>query len=154
MAKWVIAAGAMALIAACGGPGGETTTQAASVTVEVSDAFILEPAAGRDISMGGMVLTAAGGDAALVAASADFADTVELHTMSMEGDRMQMREVEQFTLTEGEAFALERGGDHLMFFGVEGLAPGDQHILQLTFDIPGEENLTLDISATVRGLEE
>jgi len=103
--------------------------------IEVSDAYVVKPAEGRDVSGGGMVITVKGADEALVAATADFADSVEIHTMSMEGGMMKMRKLDSLPVTEKEPLVLERGGNHLMFFGVSSdIAIGDSVDIVLTFD--------------------
>jgi periplasmic copper chaperone A len=68
-----------------------------------------------------------------VRASTDIAGIVELHTMSMENDMMKMRKVESFPVSEDQPLVLERGGNHLMLFGVQPLQIGDQVDVVLTF---------------------
>jgi len=103
--------------------------------IEVSDAYVVKSAEGRDVSGGGMVIKVRGADEALVAATADFADSVEIHTMSMEGGMMKMRRLDSLPVTEKEPLVLERGGNHLMFFGVSpDIAIGDSVDIVLTFN--------------------
>ncbi|WP_439619475.1 copper chaperone PCu(A)C [Hyphomonas sp.] len=103
--------------------------------IEVSDAYVVKPAEGRDVTGGGMMITVRGADEALVAATADFADSVEIHTMSMDGGMMKMRKLDSLPITEKEPLVLERGGNHLMFFGVSSdIAIGDSVDIVLTFD--------------------
>lgn len=103
--------------------------------IEVSDAYVVKPAQGRDVSGGGMVIKLKGADETLVAATADFADSVEIHTMSMEGAMMRMRKLESLPISEKEPLVLERGGNHLMFFGVSpDIAIGDSVDIVLTFN--------------------
>lgn len=122
------------LLAACGGA---STTAAPAATdgpvIEVRDAFIVQPPEGRDITGGGLHVSVTGGAVTLVRAATDIADTVELHTMSMENDMMQMRKVESFPVSEDQPLVLERGGNHLMLFGVQPLQAGDQVDVVLTF---------------------
>ena len=89
----------------------------------------------------------------LVGASTDVADRVELHTMTMEDNVMQMRQVESFTVSEGEPVVLQRGGNHLMLFGVDpAIAIGDTVDLSLEFRDSDGTSQTLVTSADVKGL--
>ena len=120
------------------------------------DAFIQAPLAGRDVTMGGIRISVEGGDVTLTGATTDAAASVETHTMTMEDGTMKMRPVEGWPIRDGETLVLERGGDHLMFFGVdETLSPGDRTNITLYFDTPGsEEPLTLVAEADVRSIGE
>ena len=103
-----------------------------------SDAFIMAPIAGRDVTMGGIEITVEGGDVRLTGVSSDVAATVETHSMAMVDDRMQMRPVDGWDLKAGDTLKLDRGGDHLMFFGVdEALAAGDTANITFYFDVEG-----------------
>lgn len=80
-------------------------------------------------------------DDRLIAASADVAARVELHTHIEDANGvMQMREVEGgFAVPAGEMHALERGGDHVMLMGLtEALEDGATFPLTLTFEQAGE----------------
>jgi len=122
------------VLVACGG---SAPTAAPAATdgpvIEVRDAFIVQPPEGRNITGGGLYVSVTGAPVTLVRASTDIADTVELHTMSMENDMMQMRKVESFPVSPDQPLVLERGGNHLMLFGVQPLQTGDQVDLVLTF---------------------
>ena len=119
----------LSLVAACS----KTIPDGASV-LEVSDAYIVKPAEGRDMSSGGMVITVRGSDEALTAVSADIAESVEIHTMKMVGGMMRMRQVDSLPVTQASPLVLERGANHLMFFGVDpNVAIGDEVDLVLTF---------------------
>tara|TARA_R110001599_G_scaffold2201_7_gene11714 strand:- start:167 stop:658 length:492 start_codon:yes stop_codon:yes gene_type:complete len=120
----------LTMVAACSKPLPEGVS-----VIEVADAYVVMPAEGRDIAGGGMVITVRGEDEKLVAASADFADSVEIHTMSMEGGMMKMRRLDSLPVSEDEPLVLERGGNHLMFFGVSpDIAIGDSVDIVLTFN--------------------
>lgn len=119
----------LGLVAACSKP----IPEGANV-LEISDAYIVKPAEGRDIASGGMVITVKGADESLIAVSSDIAESVEIHTMTMEGGMMRMRQLESLPVTEKTPLVLERGGNHLMFFGVKpNVAIGDEVDLVLTF---------------------
>ena len=90
------------MIAACH-PGTETNGPVLSYT----DAFIMAPIGGRDVTMGGIEITPSGADVRLVAVSSDAAETVEMHTMAMEDGTMKMRPVESFEISDGETLDLD-----------------------------------------------
>lgn len=82
----------------------------------------------------------------LVAAASDIAARVELHTHKADANGvMQMLEVtEGFAIPAGGSHALARGGDHVMFLGLNrSLAHGDVVTVTLTFEKAGE--ITLDV---------
>ena len=122
---------AAVLLAACSGP---AEAPAGESVIEVKDAFVIKPAAGRDVAGGGLMAYVTGAPVELVGASTDIADRVELHTMTMEDGVMQMRQVDSFTASEGDPIVLQRGGNHLMLFGVDpDIAEGDTVDLSLEF---------------------
>jgi hypothetical protein len=119
----------LGLVAACSKP----LPDGVSV-LEVTDAYIVKPAEGRDVSSGGMVVTVTGADEALIGVSADIAESVEIHTMTMEGGMMRMRQVDSLPVTAKTPLVLKRGANHLMFFGLKpNVAIGDEVDLVLTF---------------------
>ena len=121
----------------------------AASTVEVRDAFIVQPPEGRDVTGGGLHVSLTGAPMTLIAASTDAADTVELHTMSMENDMMKMRKVESFPVSEDAPLVLERGGNHLMLFGVKSLQLGEQVDVVLTFTDESGETVEIVTKAEI-----
>lgn len=80
-------------------------------------------------------------DDRLIAAKSDVAERVELHTHIQDANGvMQMREVEGgFPVVAGEMHALARGGDHVMFLGLNrALKQGDMITLTLIFEKAGD----------------
>ena len=94
-----------------------------------------------------MVIRNAGdSDDRLVSASSDVAQKVELHThISDDNGVMQMVEVEEgFAIPAGGMHALARGGDHVMFLGLNrALEHGDTVTVTLSFEQAGD--ITVDI---------
>ena len=130
---------------------GETDGPVLSYT----DAYIMEPLGGRDVTAGGIKISVEGGDVRLTGAITDVAATVETHTMAMDGDRMTMSPVDGWDIKDGETLELKRGGNHLMLFGViDGLAAGDTANISFTFETPEGETLTLEAETDVRALGE
>ncbi|MGC9370763.1 MAG: copper chaperone PCu(A)C [Paracoccaceae bacterium] len=85
-------------------------------------------------------------DDRLVSAASDVAMRVELHThISDANGVMKMVEVEEgFAIPAGGEHALQRGGDHVMFMGLNRpLEQGDTVTVTLTFEKAGE--MTVDI---------
>ena len=85
-------------------------------------------------------------DDRLIAATSDIAKRVELHTHieTAEGV-MQMREVKDgFPVEAGGMHMLQRGGDHVMFMGLNSpMVDGDTVTVTLTFEKAGD--ITVEI---------
>lgn len=85
-------------------------------------------------------------DDVLVSVTSDVAARVELHTHIDDGNgNMKMREVEDgFAIEAGGSHALKRGGDHVMFMGLNrSLNDGDTVTVTFTFQNAGD--MTVDI---------
>lgn len=84
----------------------------------------------------------------LIDARSDVAAKVQLHTHK-EGENgiMQMLHVEEgFTIPEGGSHMLQRGGDHVMFFGLKrALNHGDVVKLTLVFEKAGEVEIEVPV---------
>lgn len=137
------------LLAACSGGEAPSATYA---TIEVQDAFIVQPAGGRDMTSGGFSVYVGRGTHTLVEADTDIADRVELHTMRMESGKMRMRRVESFEVTPEQPLKLERGGNHMMLFGVDDtLAIGDVVEIELRIDDEAGNKQYIAIDAKIIG---
>jgi copper(I)-binding protein len=111
-------------------------TALAQVTVDGAWARPTVP--GQPVGGGYLVMTAAAGDR-LVGGSTSAASRVELHTMAMKGDVMEMREVPAIELSAGRKVELKPGGLHLMFIGLKApLKVGDKVPVTLKFEKAGE----------------
>lgn len=73
----------------------------------------------------------------LISASSPVAETVELHTHEQDGDIMRMRKVDAIDVPVDAFVEMEPGGLHLMLFGVQPLAVGDEVAMTLTFETAG-----------------
>lgn len=105
MQKSILLAAALSL-AAC--------APAARPTVTAADAWCRATPAGAMAGACFVTLTASGDDR-LVSVSTDAADHVEIHTMSMDGGIMRMRELpDGLALPKGQAVRLSPGHEHLM----------------------------------------
>lgn len=69
----------------------------------------------------------------LINVSADVADTVEIHSMTMDKGVMKMRQLKTLVLEENKAVELAPGGFHLMLFDLnKPLNEGDKVMFNLT----------------------
>lgn len=155
MTRFFASTALVALVAACA-PADTPTPPAAEAgpVLSYTDAFVMEPIGGRDLTMGGLTLSVEGGDVTLTGASSPSFGTIELHTMSMTDGQMQMRQVESFPITESEALELKRGGNHFMMFDVgEDVVSGETVDITLNLDADGEP-ITLVVEAEVRAIGE
>ena len=156
MLRLFVSAAAMSLAAACSPADAPTppASEAAGPVLSYTDAFVMEPIGGRDMTMGGITLSVEGGDVLLTDASSTSIGTIELHTMAMSDGRMQMRQVENFEIADGSSLELKRGGDHFMMFDVgEDVVAGETVDITLSFDAAGEP-MTLIVEADVRAVGE
>lgn len=82
----------------------------------------------------------------LLSASSPIAKTTELHTMTMDGDVMQMRKLESIDVSAQSTVQLKPGGLHVMFFGLESpLVEGETQKLQLEFSDGSFQMLELPV---------
>jgi hypothetical protein len=162
----------LALLTACGGTeaGTDTAPGGDGSVISVADPWV-RAAARMDIpegeadgemeGMGGstsaayMTLSSATGESdALVSASTDAAETVELHTVIMEEGVMRMRPVTQIEVpAEGETH-LEPGGYHVMLINItRDLSEGDTVELTLTFEQAGEVQVTAPVRQSIQDMD-
>ncbi len=82
----------------------------------------------------------------LVSGSSPAAEVVELHTHTMEGGMMRMRQVEKIDLPAGEAVGLQPGGFHVMLIGLkQNLVPDEDVPLTLRFEDGSEVTLSAPV---------
>ena len=97
---------------------------------------------------GGYLLLENTGKAAdrLLSVRADVSASVELHTMSMDGDVMRMRELDGIDVPAGQRVELKPGGMHIMFMGLKApLKAGDTFPATLTFQKAGQVKVTVTV---------
>ncbi len=116
--------GIISLLAACQDAATPATNNIAGLSY--SDAYVMQPIGDRDMTAGGVTLSVRGEPVWLSGVSSPSFDVIEMHTMSMQDGRMQMRPVAGFELSESQDIEMRSGGDHLMMFGFAGpLEPGE-----------------------------
>jgi periplasmic copper chaperone A len=82
----------------------------------------------------------------LVRVASSVSDTVELHSMTMDGNVMRMRAVRAIDVPAGARVALGSGGYHVMLIGLRNpLAAGGSVPLTLTFERAGTIDVTADV---------
>ena len=117
--------------------------------IDIGHPYARATVAGQPAGGGYLTLQNAGADDRLLSASADVAKSVELHSMSMEGDVMKMRQVEAIDLPAGKTVELKPGGLHIMFIGLKApFKAGDKFPLKLKFEKAGEVTVQVNVEAT------
>ncbi|MCU7843691.1 MAG: copper chaperone PCu(A)C [Candidatus Thiodiazotropha sp. (ex Monitilora ramsayi)] len=130
---------------------GTAMAQTAADGVAIADAYVRAVPPGQPNSASFMsVKNNSGTHHALVSGSSPAAEAVELHTHTMEGGMMRMRQVEKIDLPAGESVDLKPGGLHVMMIGLkQKLIPGESVPLTLKF----EDGSEVMIDAPVRKLQ-
>ena len=117
--------------------------------VEVNGAWVREPIPGRAMSAAFMQLSNPGStEKVLVAAKAEWAGNIEIHTHINDNGVMRMREIESITVPAGGSVSLQPGGLHLMLFNLQ-LPLNAPLALELCF-ADGECQA---VEADIRGME-
>ena len=101
---------------------------------------------GQTVGAGYLKLANKGPADRLVSATSPAAGTVEIHSMSMEGDVMKMRQIDAIEIATGQTVELKPGGYHLMLMGLKApLKVGDKFPLTLKFEKSGEVVVTVNV---------
>lgn len=101
---------------------------------------------GQTVGAGYLKLANKGPVDRLVSATSPAAGSVEIHSMSMEGDVMKMRQVDAIELATGQTVELKPGGYHLMLMGLKApLKVGEKFPLTLKFEKSGEVVVTVNV---------
>ena len=141
--KRLIAAVAVALAAATAAA---QTPQPAALNVEAPWARATMPsqrAGGAYLKIGN-----AGAADRLVGASSAVAERIELHTMTMDGDVMRMRQLDAIDLPAGSTTELKPGGLHLMLVGLKApLRDGDSFPIELRFEKAGALTVAVKVQS-------
>ncbi len=106
---------------------------------------------------GGGFLKITGGSAPdrLLAASASVSKVVELHSMTMDGNVMQMRQIEAIDVPAGKTVELKPGGMHVMFVGLtRTLKVGATFPMTLRFEKAGEVKVDVKVMTAPAGAAE
>ena len=116
--------------------------------IDIGHPYARATVAGQPTGGGYLSLDNKGRDDKLLSATAAVSASVELHSMSMEGDVMRMRRVDGIALPTGKKVELKPGGFHLMFVGLKApLKAGDKFPMTLKFEKAGEVEVTVNVEA-------
>lgn len=111
---------------------------AALAQVKVEGAWARPTVKGQQGGGGFLAITSRVADR-LVGGSTPAATRLELHAMSMQGDVMQMRQLDAIDLPAGRKVELKPGGLHVMFIGIkQPLAVGSKMPVILRLEKAGE----------------
>ncbi|MEO7151771.1 MAG: copper chaperone PCu(A)C [Burkholderiaceae bacterium] len=116
--------------------------------ISIGHPYARPTAPGQPIGGAYLSLVTAGGPERLVSATTPAAAAVELHSMSMDGNVMRMRELAAIDLVPGQTVTLEPGGVHLMLTGLKApLKAGQKFPLTLSFERAGSVVVTVNVEA-------
>jgi periplasmic copper chaperone A len=117
-----------------------TSVQAQNLAApKITEAWARPTVAGQQGGGGFMTITGGGTADKLIGARAAVAERLELHTMTMDGNTMRMREVPAIDVPAGGTVKLAPGGLHLMLMGLkQPLANGSTVPVMLRFEKAGE----------------
>jgi copper(I)-binding protein len=92
-------------------------------------------------------------DARLVEVRTPAAGIVEIHQMSMQGDRMMMSAVDGIDLPAGKTVALASGGYHIMMMDLKRqMKAGDKVPMTLVFQKKDKKRETVEVQVPVKPL--
>ena len=115
--------------------------------VKVEGAWARPTVPGQQGGGGFLTLTSGAGDR-LLGGTTPVAQRFELHTMSMKGDVMEMRQLEAIELPAGKAVEFKPGGLHVMFIGLaQPLALGSKVPVTLKFEKAGEVKVDFEVAS-------
>ena len=118
---------------------------AAAAQVHVDGAWARPTVAGQSVGGGYLSLRSVRADR-LLGVSTPAAERVELHTMAMVGDVMQMRQLDAIELPAGQKVEFKPGGLHLMLLGLkQPLAAGSKLPLTLRFEKASEQKVEMSV---------
>jgi periplasmic copper chaperone A len=119
---------------------------AASAQVRIEGAWARPTVPGQQAGGGYLTLTSTAADR-LVGGSTPVAQRLELHTMSMQGDVMQMRQIDAIELPAARKVELKPGGLHVMFIGItQPLKLGSKVPVTLRFEKAGEIKVEFEVA--------
>lgn len=128
---------------------GLLTSTAAWAEIMVKDAYVRSSTPNSKTGAAFMMLmNHSDADDRLISASSDISKRVELHThIEDENGVMKMTELEDgMTIPAGGMHHLKRGGDHVMFMGLnESLVQGEDITVTLTFEKAGDVEVTIPV---------
>lgn len=124
-----------------------STSLVQAADLSFSDARARAVPPGAEISAAFMnVMNNSNSEVAMLSAESSVAQNVELHSNTMDGGKMKMRRVDQIALQGNTKVALEPGGLHIMFIGLNrSLAEGDTVDLTINLSDGTSESLEIPV---------
>ena len=117
-------------------------------SIAVNGAYTRATVPGQAAAGGVMKITSNGAADQLISVSSSVSDDVQLHTMTMNGNVMRMREVKQIDVPANGAVELKPGGLHLMFMNIKApLKSGELVPVKLKFAKAGEVEVKMPVNA-------
>lgn len=114
--------------------------------ITITDAYLRVSGAMANSGAAFMTIENKGAEDRLIDAHSDLAQKVELHThlQDANGVMKMVHVAEGFPIAAGESHMLMRGGEHVMFLGLNSVpAQGDMVSLTLTFEKAGD--ITIEV---------
>ena len=103
-------------------------------------------AAGQSVGGGFMTFVNKGAADRLLSATTAVAASVQVHSMTMDGNVMKMRQLDALELPAGQTVELKPGAYHLMLVGLKApLKAGDTFPMTLKFEKAGEVVVTVNV---------
>lgn len=116
----------------------------------VSDSWMRQPIAGRDMSSAYVTIENSGtADDALISARSDMAARIEIHTTKMENGIASMKKMETAPVPMKQGLVMAPGGAHLMLFGLKkDFQAGEEIYMSLAFETSAPITIKIPIMKT------
>ncbi|RXJ79376.1 hypothetical protein CRU86_03280 [Aliarcobacter skirrowii] len=131
------------------------TTFLTASTIEVKDAYARATPPNMKNSATFMVLeNRSNKDVAIVKATSNVANVVELHTHDMKNGVMTMYEIPQIDIKAKSTTVLKPGGLHIMLIGLHNsLNVGDKVEIELEFNDGSKQKVVADVKSVMSGMK-
>ncbi len=114
--------------------------------LKIENAYTRATAPGQKAAGGFMKIENKGGADQLISASSPVAGEMQLHTMTMDGNVMRMRELKTIDVPANGSVELKPGGLHLMFIDIKSpLKAGESVPVKLKFQKAGEVEVKMPV---------
>ena len=112
----------------------------------IDNTFTRATVPGQKNAGGFLSIANKGADDKLISATSNVASEVQIHEMKMDGNVMQMRQINGLAVPAKGKVELKPGGYHLMLMGLKSpLKAGDTINVQLKFEKAGAVNVKLPV---------
>ena len=116
--------------------------------ITIDGAYTRATVQGQKVAGGFMTISSVGIADQLISGASPIADEIQLHTMSMDGNVMKMRQVNSIEVPSNSSVELKPGGLHLMFIGIKSPLIGGAAVpVKLKFAKAGEVEIKLSVNA-------